>query len=405
MTKQLVRMRLADITPYENNPRHNDNAVEAVKESIKQCEYIAPIIVDEDSVILAGHTRAKALAELGKTDADVMVVSGLTDEQKRKYRLLDNKTNELASWDIDKLEIELEDIDFDGFDFGFEVEEIESGTEVIEDDYEPEDVETRCKLGDLWQLGDHRLICGDSTDVNVIDNLMNGEKADIVVTSPPYNADHLDVPLSLERGGGTQKATQKKYLADNDKRTDDEYFEFLCANIDILLANATEIFYNIGVAAGSKTAITRLLNHYQNQFKELMYWVKDNPMPVITESVISSATELIICFGENGSRAFNHFKDRMFHGVINGHSAALSNEYADIHKATFPVYLPSEIIQRFTPKNGSVLDCFGGTGTTMIACEQLNRKCYMCELDERYCDVIIERWEKFTGQKAVLLNG
>lgn len=129
MTKQLVRMRLADIVPYENNPRHNDNAVEAVKESIKQCEYIAPIIVDEDSVILAGHTRAKALAELGKTEADVMVVSGLTDEQKRKYRLLDNKTNELASWDIDLLEIELEDLDFEGFDFGFDAGESFTETE------------------------------------------------------------------------------------------------------------------------------------------------------------------------------------------------------------------------------------------------------------------------------------
>lgn len=129
MTKQLVRMRLADIVPYENNPRHNDNAVEAVKESIRQCEYIAPIIVDEDSVILAGHTRAKALAELGKTEADVMVVSGLTDEQKRKYRLLDNKTNELASWDIDLLEIELEDLDFEGFDFGFDAGESFTETE------------------------------------------------------------------------------------------------------------------------------------------------------------------------------------------------------------------------------------------------------------------------------------
>jgi DNA modification methylase len=233
---------------------------------------------------------------------------------------------------------------------------------------------------------------------------MDGLKADIAFTSPPYNADHLDVPLSDERGGGTQKATQKKYLADNDKRSEDEYFDFLCANIDLLLVNATETFYNIGVAAGSKTTIARLLNKYQNQFKELMYWVKDNPMPVITESVISSATELIICFGENGSRAFNHFNDRLFHGVINGHSAALSNKYADIHKATFPVYLPTEIISRFTPDNGTVIDCFGGTGTTLIACEQLNRKCYMAELDPHYCDVIINRWEQLTGEKAELIT-
>ena len=120
MTKELVTMRLADVKPYKNNPRHNDSAVDAVKESIRQCNYIAPIIVDEGNIILAGHTRYKALQALGKTDAEVMIVTGLTEEQKKKYRLLDNKTNELASWDIDLLEIELEDIDFDGYDFGFD---------------------------------------------------------------------------------------------------------------------------------------------------------------------------------------------------------------------------------------------------------------------------------------------
>lgn len=120
MFKQLKTVNLTDIKPYKNNPRHNDGAVDAVKESIRQCNYIAPIIVDEDNIILAGHTRYKALQELGKTEADVMIVTGLTDEQKKKYRLLDNKTNELASWDIDLLEVELEDIDFDGYDFGFD---------------------------------------------------------------------------------------------------------------------------------------------------------------------------------------------------------------------------------------------------------------------------------------------
>ena len=121
MTKELKTVKLKDIVPYENNPRHNDQAVDAVKESIKQCEYIAPIIVDEDMVILAGHTRHKALKALGRKEAEVMIVSGLTEEQKKKYRLLDNKTNELASWDIDLLEVELEDLDFEGFDFGFDL--------------------------------------------------------------------------------------------------------------------------------------------------------------------------------------------------------------------------------------------------------------------------------------------
>jgi len=135
MTKQLKTVKLKDIVPYENNPRHNDQAVEAVKESIKQCEYIAPIIVDEDMVILAGHTRHKALKSLGKKEAEVMVVTGLTEEQKRKYRLLDNKTNELAEWDIDALELELEDLDFDGFDFGFDIESAEEQQEIKEVEY------------------------------------------------------------------------------------------------------------------------------------------------------------------------------------------------------------------------------------------------------------------------------
>lgn len=121
MLKQLKTMQVADIKPYKNNPRHNDNAVEAVAESIKQCEYIAPIIVDENNVILAGHTRLKAMQKLGKTEAEVMQVTGLAEDQKKKYRLLDNKTNELAMWDIDLLEVELADIDFDGFDFGFDI--------------------------------------------------------------------------------------------------------------------------------------------------------------------------------------------------------------------------------------------------------------------------------------------
>jgi hypothetical protein len=135
MYKELITVNVADIVPYDNNPRRNDQAVEAVKESIKQCEYVAPIIVDEDMVVLAGHTRLKALKELGRQIADVMQVSGLTEEQKKKYRLLDNKTNELASWDWDKLELELDGLDFGGFDFGFELAEDDSPNEISEAKY------------------------------------------------------------------------------------------------------------------------------------------------------------------------------------------------------------------------------------------------------------------------------
>lgn len=146
MQKELKTIKLSAIKPYENNPRHNDNAVDAVKESIRQCEYIAPIIVDEDMVILAGHTRHKALKALGKTEAEVMIVTGLTDDQKRKYRLLDNKTNELAEWDIDLLEVELDDLDFEGFDFGFDIES--------EETQEPKEVDYHEKISVVIDCAD-----------------------------------------------------------------------------------------------------------------------------------------------------------------------------------------------------------------------------------------------------------
>ena len=146
MHKQLKTVRLAEIKPYENNPRHNDQAVDAVKESIRQCEYIAPIIVDEDMVILAGHTRHKALKSLGRKEAEVMIVSGLTEAQKKKYRLLDNKTNEFAEWDIDLLEVELEDIDFEGYDFGFDIEP--------EETQEPKEVDYHEKISVVIDCAD-----------------------------------------------------------------------------------------------------------------------------------------------------------------------------------------------------------------------------------------------------------
>ncbi|MEE1049338.1 MAG: ParB N-terminal domain-containing protein, partial [Clostridia bacterium] len=185
MIKEYITVNIKSLKPYKNNPRKNDEAVPAVQESIKQCGYITPIVVDENLEIMAGNTRYKAL--LGNADEiQVLQVSGLTDEQKRKYRLLDNKVGEVATWDFDKLELELEGLDFDDYDFGFELNLDDNEPQEIEEDEVPEEVETRCKLGDIWQLGQHRLICGDSTDPAVIDRLMDGVKADMVFTDPPY---------------------------------------------------------------------------------------------------------------------------------------------------------------------------------------------------------------------------
>ena len=395
-----------DLQPYEHNARkHDTEDVEAIKRSIEQFGFNDPIgIWSDENLIVEGHGRLLAAKELGMEEVPCIRLDHLSDEERRAYALAHNKTAELSAWDFNTLDLELagiEEIDMSQFGFDSPVEELEA----VEDDYEPEiPEEPRTKVGDLYQLGRHRLICGDATDVDTMTRLFRGGKADISFTSPPYNAGHMDVAFSDERGGGIQKGTQKKYLNDDDEKTEEEYLDFLYSNLDILLMFSDEVFYNIGVGAGSKTAIAELLKHYKEQFKDLMYWEKENPIPVIVESVISSAVELIICLGKNGTRSFNHFKDRLFHGVIKGMSASTSNKYADVHKATFPVYLPSEIITRFTEEGGSVLDCFGGTGTTLIACEQLNRVCYMSELEPTYCDIIIDRWETLTGEKAILIN-
>lgn len=174
--KEFLTLPLAELVPYENNPRHNEEAVESVMESIRQTENLDPIEIDENGVILSGHTRKKALQELGYTETEVVRISGLTEEQKRKYRLLANKTNEISECDFEKLREELEDLDFNGFDFGWDLPETEEkDPETFTEDEAPEiEDQAFSEIGDLWILNDHRLICGDSTDPAVLENLLGG---------------------------------------------------------------------------------------------------------------------------------------------------------------------------------------------------------------------------------------
>lgn len=234
---EIVNLKLSDIHPYHNNPRINDQAVDAVAESIRQCTYVAPIIVDENHVILAGHTRYKALKKLGHEEAEVIVKSGLTDEQKRKYRLLDNKTAELAEWDFDQLETELDGLDFDGFDFGFGLPEEEA--EIVED--EPpeidEDADPKAKRGDIYQLGRHRLICGDSTDAEDVAHLMDGEKADMVFTDPPYG-----VSIVKNRSVGGSGATHFGGVGGNNIVKTNDYSPIIGDDTTETAKKAYEIF-------------------------------------------------------------------------------------------------------------------------------------------------------------------
>ncbi len=369
---ELVKVGLGDVKPYDKNPRKNAAAVDSVAESIKQCSYIAPIIVDEDYIILAGHTRYKALKKLGYTECEILVKAGLTEEQKRKYRILDNKTNELAEWDLELLAEELDGLDFDGFDFGFGMDEPEE-VEIVEDEAPTvdEEAEPIAKLGDIWQLGRHRLMCGDSTDKTAVEMLMNGNKADMVFTDPPYNI-------------GYQGVSDKRTIQ-NDKMTDDDFVDFL--------GNALVPCETMYVCCSWQYShlFRQALENIGQKIKAMIVWDKVNPAQHLDKYF--KQHEIIWYCGAFGGEK-----------TLRGDVWQCKRQKNTVHPTMKPLELISMALKD-QPKKKIVYDGFGGSGSTLIACEQLDRTCYMMELDPKYVDVIIKRWETFSGEKAVLLNG
>ena len=389
------------LKPYEKNAKlHTDDQVEQIKRSIEEFGFNDPIAVWHEDEIIEGHGRLLAVMEMPEIETvPIIRLDDLTDEQRRAYMLVHNKLTMNTDFDFELLDSELGGIiDIDMSEFGFDIEiEDEDPIEAVEDNYEPIDVESRCKTGDVWQLGNHRLICGDSTDVNVIDKLMDGKKADISFTSPPYNVGNSAVL------NGNTHMTECKYQSGNDDLSD--YDELLIGTTDNMLMFSKWSFINLQMLANNKRVICEWLNNYKDSLCDIAIWYKNATAPVMAEQVMNSQFEFVFIFSnENNSRAIGT-KD--FRGTVSNvymGSAQRKNDYASIHSATFPVEFANHFVENFTNEGDSVLDVFGGTGTTMIVCEQIDRKCYMCELDESYCDVIIDRWEKFTGQKAVLIK-
>lgn len=387
---QLILKQLSEIKPYENNPRKNDKAVDAVVESINQCSYIAPIIVDEDGVILAGHTRYKALKKLGRKEAEVIVKEGLTDEQKRKYRILDNKTNEFAEWDFDLLKDELDGLDFDGFDFGFDIGD-NAEREIVEDEA-PEVDETsepKAKLGDIYQLGRHRLVCGDSTSADDVDILMNGDKADMVFTDPPYNVNYTD-----------GRENERKILNDYFK-TDEECGEKLWLPAFTNMRNVSNdccSYYCCMPQGGTHMMMMMMMMKAGWQVKHEIIWKKQS---IVLNRADYNYQHEPILFGWN--------KTHIFYGKGKFHTTSVWEidrpTKSKEHPTMKPLELICEALHNSSKKGDIVIDLFGGSGSTLIACERLDRICYMMELDPKYVDVIIQRWEKLTGEKAVMLNG
>ena len=359
---QIVELFTKELIPYSNNPRNNDSAVDAVAASIKEFGFKVPIIVDANNVIVAGHTRLKAALKLGLEKVPCIKADDLSPEQLKAFRLADNKVGELATWDFDKLEQELDELDsleldFEMSDFGFEIGGGTEQPEIIEDDFNEElPDEPKAKLGDVYELGGHRIICGDSTDITVIDRLMDGVKADMVMTDPPYgiNAEKMTM------GSGAKEFYRGK---DWDSERPD-------ISIALTLAD------NICIWGGNYfTDVLPISNDW-------LVWHKKNDGLSFSECELAWTN-----FGRNIRHISHHW----------------GNE-KKLHVTMKPIEVIAWAIQQAKEKAEVIVDLFGGSGSTLIACEQLNRKCYMCELDPKYIDVIISRWEKFTGKKAKLIT-
>ncbi len=374
---KVQRVSIDAIKPYKNNPRKNDAAVDAVAASIEEFGFQQPIVCDMEGVVIAGHTRLKAAKKLG-LDTVPVVYADLPEDKAKAYRLADNKTGELAEWDFDLLDIELSEIDMDMEPFGFELGgEDENPIEAIEDDYDPEPpAEPKAKVGDLYILGNHRLICGDSTDITVIDRLMDGERADCVFTDPPYQ-------LDTQGGGILKTANSMKQIKQNGVDSFDPSRLTMWCETNIFCHNKPLIKSYIELAENNKMPY------------DLAFYKKKNTVPNYKGHLMTDVEYIAIIGKQDPNRGL---EKEMYSKCYIG-----QKDFDNELSYSKPVALCAKYIQLYSKK--SVLDMFGGSGSTLIACEQLNRKCYMCELDPRYIDVIIDRWEKFTGEKAKLIEG
>lgn len=390
---KVTYMDVDSLIPYANNPRLNDNAVDAVAAIIKEFGFKVPIVVDGENVIINGHTRLKAAHKLGLKQVPVIVADDLTPAQVKAFRLADNKTSELAEWDVDKLDIELGSIaDIDMAEFGFDdirIDGIDEEKEIIEDEVPDVQEEPKAKLGDIYQLGNHRLMCGDSTKAEDIDRLMDGAKADMVLSDPPYgmclDTDFSTIKCSMKSLG------RKNHIAGN------KYEKVIGDNEDFKPELITTFFANFEY-------VKEMFLFWADYFAELLpdknkgSWLVWDKRKESQADAIGSEFELIWSRNKHKRRMLRHD----WFGFSSSENGADARNR--VHPTQKPITLLADILNQWGKDANVIVDLYGGSGSTLIACEQLNRKCCMMELDPHYVDVIIERWENSTGQKAKLLN-
>lgn len=425
--------RTADLIPYANNPRDNEKAVDAVAESIIQFGFKVPIVVDRGGVIIAGHTRAKAANKLGLETVPVIVADDLTEEQVTAFRLADNKVSEKATWNEELLIEELRKCgEFNMEALGFDMDILDKGAEdILQDDIPEPPKKAETKLGQIWQLGRHRLICGDSTDPETIARLTEGTEMDLWITDPPYN-----VALG-QNGGHVLRPSEAKQLhrrtdglaIENDAwQNDREFINFLHKAFEAAMTAVKPggVFYiwyadtqalNFRLAAQEanlevrqnliwvKSVFALGRQDYQWRHEPCLYgWKEGAAHYFVNDRTQSTITE--------DGLDIDHMKKEEMRDLL---KKILTEEpttalYFDKpsrsaeHPTMKPVQLFAKQIENSTKPGDKVIDTFGGSGTTLICAEQLGRTAYIVELDPHYCDVIKKRWENLTGEEATLLE-
>jgi DNA modification methylase len=389
------------LIPYVNNSRtHDNNQVKQIASSIKEFGFTNPLLIDEDGGIIAGHGRLLAADLLGIDEVPTITLVGLTEAQRKAYVIADNQLALNAGWDLDTLKVELDrltELDFDvdllGFDDDFLssfLDELSEG--LTDEDAVPDAPENPVTVeGDVWVLGNHRLMCGDSTSIDAVDKLMDGQKADMVFTDPPYGMSY-----GGGRAGkiGSTDGTVKKHgviLGDTFKGND------LIGMIRDAVGSAVTVS-----KSGSSKYICFPWRTY-SEFEEALAQIDLTPTACIVWDKKS------IGLGNANYRPQHEFifyaKGENWHGDkaqsdVWYMSRGATGQY--VHPTQKPVELIEKAINNSSKGQDVVIDVFGGSGSTLIACEKTNRYCRMMELDPKYCDVIVKRWEEFTGKEAVL---
>lgn len=418
----ITDIRTCDLKPYENNPRLNEDAVDLVAASIEEFGFRQPIVVDKDLIIIAGHTRWKAAQKLGLETVPCIQADDLTPAQVKAYRLADNKVAEAAQWDLDALQFELEELDNMDFDmepFGFETETFDE--QIAEDDNFEAELPTApmTKSGQLWMLGKHILMVGDSTKRQDVEKLCSDASVDMVVTDPPYNIDYT---------GGTKEAMK----IENDNWGDDEGFiEFLKAAFENMrdqlkaggsfyiwyASTQSKNFLEAAERAGLNIRQTLIWNKntfslgrqdYQWKHEPCLYGWKDGAAHYFVNTR-NLATVIEDAENQDIDDMKKDELKKLLKSILGGvHETTVLDEKkptkSELHPTMKPITMIAKQIKNSSRQGETVLDLFGGSGSTLMACEQLGRRCFMMEYDPHYADVIIKRWEDYTGEQAELIE-